>query len=138
MFIVKFDPAVRAVTFGTPRVSNDCVLQVTLSFVPKDESSVSKIWLLAVTAVVLTVTEVADAAITTEPVAADVHTAGLVEDEQFVAVEYSAGLICPVVFAVGIAPLGVTDPVSVKLKPFGQVLAICAGVISCSAPVERP
>jgi hypothetical protein len=63
------------------------VLQVTFSFDPKDESSVSKIWLLAVTAVVCTITEVVFAAITKEPAAAEPHTAGLAEDEQFVAVE---------------------------------------------------
>jgi hypothetical protein len=87
MLIVKFVPAVRAVTFGTPRVSNDCVLQVTPSFVPRLESSVSKIWLLAVTAVVSTTTEVAEAAITTDPAVAEPHTAGLADEEQFVAVE---------------------------------------------------
>jgi hypothetical protein len=87
MLIVKFVPAARAVTFGTPRVSNDCVLQVTPSFVPRLESSVSKIWLLAVTAVVSTTTEVAEAAITTDPAVAEPHTAGLADEEQFVAVE---------------------------------------------------
>jgi len=63
------------------------VLHVTPSFVPKDESSVSKIWLLAVTADVFTTTDVAEAPITKEPAAAEPQTAGLAEDEQFVAVE---------------------------------------------------
>jgi hypothetical protein len=63
------------------------VLHVTPSFVPKDESSVSKIWLLAVTAVVSTTTEVVDAPITKEPAAAEPQMAGLAEDEQFAAVE---------------------------------------------------
>jgi hypothetical protein len=62
-------------------------LQVTLSFVPRDESSVSKIWLLAVNAVVSTTTEVVDAAITKEPAAAEPQTAGLADEEQFVVVE---------------------------------------------------
>src|SRR5271157_2316365 len=87
MLIVKFDPAVRTVTLGNPSVSKDCVLQVTLSFDPRDESSVSKIWLLAVIAVVFTTTEVAEAAITTDPAVAEPHTAGLADEEQFVAVE---------------------------------------------------
>ena len=39
---------------------------MTPNFVPSDESSVTVIWLFAVTAVVFTTTEVADAAIATE------------------------------------------------------------------------
>jgi hypothetical protein len=87
MLAVKLDPALRAVTFGTPRVKSDCVLQVMLSFVPRDESSVSKIWLFAVTADVSTTTDVAPAAMTTDPAPADPQTAGLADEEQFVAVE---------------------------------------------------
>jgi hypothetical protein len=60
------------------------VLHVTLSFVPKLESSVTKIWELAVTAVVATVTVVAAAAMLTEPAGAAEHVPP--ELEQLVAV----------------------------------------------------
>jgi hypothetical protein len=64
------------------------VLQVTPSFVPSESSSIAMMTLLAVTAVVLTVTVVAPAAITKLPAAADPHTAGDAEDAQFVCVAY--------------------------------------------------
>ena len=83
---VKLLPGVRAVTFGAPRTSNDCLLQVTPSFVPSEESSVTVIWLFAVTAVVFTTTEVADAGIATDPADAAPQTAGFVDDEQLAAV----------------------------------------------------
>jgi hypothetical protein len=62
------------------------VLQVTPNFVPSDESSVTVIWLFAVTAVVFTTTEVADAAIATDPADAAPQTAGLADDEQLAVV----------------------------------------------------
>lgn len=71
------------------------VLQVTLSFVPKLESSWMIIWLLSVTAVVLTVTVVLAAAMTTDPAAAAAQTAGAAELEQFVAVEYRGAVTFP-------------------------------------------
>jgi hypothetical protein len=72
------------------------VLQVTLSFVPSDESSMMRIWLLAVTAVVFTVTVVAAAAITTDPAGAELHTAGEAEELQFVVVN-RVGKVCAAV-----------------------------------------
>jgi hypothetical protein len=68
------------------------VLQVTLSFVPRLESYIRKIWLLAVTAVVFTVTVVPAAAMFTEPAAAEPQTAGDAEDEQLVPVKYAPAL----------------------------------------------
>ena len=61
-------------------------LQVTESFVPRLASSCTKIWLLAVTAEVLTTTVVPEAATTTLPAGAAAQTAGAAEDVQFVAV----------------------------------------------------
>jgi hypothetical protein len=51
-------------------------------------SKIAKIWLLAVTAVVFTVTSVPEAGIITDPAAAAAHTAGPAEEEQLVAVRY--------------------------------------------------
>jgi len=79
LVIVKLLAAVRAVTL---RVAAVVVLQVTDSLVPRLLSSITKIWLLAVTAVVLTCTVVAAAATTTEPEGALPQTAGEAELEQ--------------------------------------------------------
>jgi len=77
--IVKLLAAVLALTVGCTGV----VLQVTDSLVPSEESKVNWIWLLAVTAVVLTCTVVAAAATTTLPEAAAAQTAGEALEEQF-------------------------------------------------------
>src|SRR6266403_1089183 len=61
-------------------------LHVTLNLVPRVSSGKTRIWLLAVTAVVFTVTVVAPAAMTTLPACADPHIAGDAALEQFVAV----------------------------------------------------
>jgi hypothetical protein len=82
--IVKLVAATRAEMVGGAVAG--VTLQVTESFVPRLESSCTKIWLLAVTAVVLTVTVVPAAATSTLPAAADAHTAGAAEDVQLVAV----------------------------------------------------
>src|SRR5215472_11345623 len=82
--ITKLVAAVRAETHSRLIV----VLQVTPSLVPSESSFCSKMMLFAVTAVVFTVTVVAPAAITTLPAAAEPHTAGAAEEEQFVPVAY--------------------------------------------------
>ena len=73
------------------------VLQVTPSFGPRVISSCTKIWLFAVTAEVLTVMVLAEAAMTTEPAAADPHAAGDAELEQFAAVLYAVAFAVPAV-----------------------------------------
>jgi hypothetical protein len=82
--MVKLVPPVRAETQALVNV----VLQVTLNFVPSDESNVKLIWLLAVTEVVSTTTVVALAATTTLPALAEVHTAGAADEEQLVPLVY--------------------------------------------------
>jgi hypothetical protein len=81
-FIVKLVPAVRALTVPCTAV----VLHVTPSFVPRDESNVRSTWLLAVIAVVLTTSVVAEAATVTLPADAEAHAAGDALDEQLVCV----------------------------------------------------
>jgi hypothetical protein len=105
--IVKLVPPVLAVTRGEPSTNEDWVSQVTDSFVPRESSRVRSIWLLAVTAVVLTWTVVAAAAMTTEPAAAAAHTAGLAEDEQFVSVP----LVALSIFPMFTVPVTVSFPV---------------------------
>ena len=85
MDTVKLVAAVLAVTTGPMTVAR-LVLQVTPSLVPRELSGWMIIWLFAVTAVVLTTTEVVAAAMTKDPAAADPHTAGEAADEQLVAV----------------------------------------------------
>ena len=84
MVMVKLVAAVLALTFMSPAAV--AVLQVTPSLVPKESSRVKRIWLFAVTAVVLTTTVLDPAATTTEPAAADEHAAGEADDEQLAAV----------------------------------------------------
>jgi hypothetical protein len=78
---VKLVPGVRA---ETPKRLGTVVLQVTDSLVPRLESNVTMITLLAVTAVVDIVAVVADAAAVKLPEAADEHAP--VELAQLVAV----------------------------------------------------
>src|SRR5690242_5931789 len=85
--MVKLVAAVRAETYGVPSTSDDCVLQVTESLVPRELSRVSMIWEFAVTAVVLTTSVVPAAGSATEPAEAAEHAAGEAEEEQFVPVE---------------------------------------------------
>jgi len=86
MVKVKLVPATRAVTTGLSSVES-VVLQVTPSFVPRLSSTLSSIWLLAVTAVVLTVSVgLVPVGSATEPAAAARHTAGEALLEQLVAV----------------------------------------------------
>jgi hypothetical protein len=89
---VKLVAAVRAVTTGLSKVDS-VVLQVTLSLVPRLSSTVSMIWLLAVTAVEFT-TRVGLVPVgrATLPDAAEPHTAGEAELEQFEAVRTLAKL----------------------------------------------
>lgn len=94
MLTVKLVPAVRAVTTGPIMVAND-VLQVTLRRVPKDESGVISISLLAVTAEVFTTMDVVAAAMVNAPALADPHTAGEAEEAQFVAVAKVVPSILP-------------------------------------------
>jgi len=63
------------------------VLQVTPSRFPIEESNVTAMLLLAVTAVVSTTTLVCPAAITTAPSGAAAHSAGVAREAQFVMVE---------------------------------------------------
>lgn len=98
--IVKLVPPVRAETVGICAV----VLQVTPSFVPSEESKVTRIWLFAVTAVVSTTTLLAAAAMFTEPEAAEPHTAGDAEDVQFPIT--SVGVNTPLGVIDGKPPLG--------------------------------
>ena len=81
-------PAVLAVTLGVSTAIVSPTLQVTPNFVPRLESSMTNIWLLAVTAVVLTTMELDTALVgrAALPAADDPHTAGDAELEQFVAV----------------------------------------------------
>ena len=79
-WIVKLVPATLAPIWGFAVVE----LHVTPSLVPRLWSNIAKIWLLAVTAVVLTVTSVPAAGIITEPAAAAAQTAGPAEEEQLV------------------------------------------------------
>lgn len=81
---MKLVPAVRAVIAAG--AAKNPVLHVTLNAVPRDWSSCTMISLLAVTAVVLTVTDVAVAATVNAPAEADPHTAGEAELAQFVPV----------------------------------------------------
>lgn len=64
---------------------------------PSEVSWVTSIWLFAVTALVLTVTVVAAAAMTTDPFEALAHTAGAADEEQFEAEPRLADEIEPVV-----------------------------------------
>ena len=91
---VKLVPADRAVTCGSD--VSKVVLQVTLSFVPKDESGTANIWEFAVTAEVSTTTVVAPAATTTEPAAAEPQTAGDALLEQLEAVVKVEAVVLPV------------------------------------------
>lgn len=81
-------PAVRADIVSPPTSVATVELQVTASFVPRVSSVVTRIWLLAVTAVVLTTIELETAFVgsATLPAAADPQTAGDAELEQFEAV----------------------------------------------------
>jgi hypothetical protein len=81
-------PAVRAETVKPPTNVATVELHVTPSFVPSVSSVITKIWLLAVTAVVFTTMELDTAFVGSAalPAAADPHTAGDAELEQFVAV----------------------------------------------------
>lgn len=81
--IVKLVAAVRAVTVYVLPVP---VLQVTPNRVASEGSSNTKIWLLAVTAVVFTTTVVAGLAMATLPADAAAHTAGDADELQLVAV----------------------------------------------------
>lgn len=84
VLMVKLVAAVRALTKYCAASEAVALLQVTLSFVPSDSSKVMLIWLFAVTAVLLTWTVVAAAAITTLPDDAELQTAGEALDEQLV------------------------------------------------------
>ena len=87
---VKLVAATRAVTTGFSKVES-VVLQVTPSLVPRLSSTVIMIWLLAVTAVVLTTNVgLVPVGSATLPAAAAPQTAGDALDEQFAAVPYSA------------------------------------------------
>lgn len=83
MVKVKLVPAVRAVTAYRAGI---VALQVTLNRVLKPPSYSTKISLLAVTAVVLTTTEVAAASATKDPAAALPQAAAPALSAQFVAV----------------------------------------------------
>ncbi len=127
MLTVKLVAAVRALMAGG--LARIPVLQVTLSFVPSVSSSWIKIWLLAVTADVLTVTLVPDAAITNEPAAADPQTAGDAEEEQFVAVVIVAGgapVIVPVVFRLPEPSTVNAPPAAPKDVPMVKFPLTCA------------
>ena len=91
--IVKLVAATRADTVGGAVAG--VVLQVTESLVPRLESSCRRIWLLAVTDVVLTVTVVPNAATTKLPAEDAAHTAGDAEDEQLVALDCVAEEMLP-------------------------------------------
>jgi hypothetical protein len=80
--IVKLVLAVLAEIVG----STGSVSHVTASLAPNPESNVIRIWLLAVTAVVLTTTLDASASITTDPAAADPQAAAPALSEQLPAV----------------------------------------------------
>jgi hypothetical protein len=64
------------------------VLQVTESRVPRLESGVMRIWLLAVVRVVLTTSVVAAAAMTLDPAERALHTAGDAVERQGVSVDH--------------------------------------------------
>jgi len=72
------------------------VLHVTPSFAPNDASKVTKIWLLAVTALVFTTSVVAPARTDTLPAAAEPHAAGDKVVVQSSDVAYALALISPV------------------------------------------
>lgn len=90
--IVKLFREERAVTVGVCSV----LLHVTLNFVPRELSKVRMIWLLAVTALVSTMTLDEPAAIETLPAAAEPHKAGEAEEEQFASVANVAPVMPPV------------------------------------------
>jgi hypothetical protein len=85
-------PAVRAEIVKPPTKVASVELQVTPSFVPNVSSVVRRIWLFAVTAVVLTTMELEIALVgsATLPAGAEPHTAGDAEDEQLLAVPIDA------------------------------------------------
>ena len=77
--MAKLVAAVRAVTVYVRPVF---ALQVTPRCAPREESSITKIWLLAVTAVVFTVSVVAPVLIATEPAGDEPQTAGVATEVQ--------------------------------------------------------
>lgn len=83
--IVKLVAFTRA---DTPNKAGSVALHVTPSLVPKDESKVRMIWLSFETAVVFTVTVVAEAATTTAPADKAEQTAGDADEEQVEAVPH--------------------------------------------------
>lgn len=95
--IVKLVPAVRAFILYTRPV---VVLQVMPSRVPRDESSVTNIWLLTVTAVVFTTRVEPPVAMATLPADAALQTAGDAEELQLVVVDAFPQEIVPGIVAV--------------------------------------
>ena len=80
-------------------------MHVTPNFEPSEESKLSRIWLLAVTAVVSTVTEVEPDGTATLPAAAEPQAAGEALELQFVPVPSVAGARAPVMSVVLLVPL---------------------------------
>jgi hypothetical protein len=93
LLMVNDVPAVLAVTAKPPTKVAIVELQVTPNLVLSESSTKAKIWLFAVTAVVLTTIELDTALVgrATLPAAADAQTAGDAELEQLVAVPKVAG-----------------------------------------------
>lgn len=124
---VKLVPADRAETRGDPITSVDCVLQVTLSSVPRLESSCIKMRLLAVTAVVDTVVDVPAAAIVTAPAVAAPQDV----PAQFDAVLYLGAVNGPIEAAGSTVELPIFTPGLVPKK----LLVVILSTPSSSMPI---
>src|SRR4051812_46088039 len=90
--MVKLVPPVRALMLYTRPV---VVLHGIPSLVPRDESSVIKIWLVAVTAVVFPTIVLPPVGIATLPAGAEPHTLGEVVELQLEIVFRFATFTCP-------------------------------------------
>ena len=96
------------------------VLQVMPSRVPRDESSVTNIWLLAVTAVVFTTRVEPPVDIATLPADAALQTAGDAEELQFAVVEAFPQVIVP-----GTVTATPDFPIIMFVAVFSKTYSLC-------------
>lgn len=136
-------PLVRAVIARPPIKVARVELHVTNNLVPSVSSAANVIWLLAVTAVVLTVTVVPAAAMTTLPAAAEPHTAGAALLLQLVAVpnvlEVRPALLKLLTEPVTVMPVLNDKPDTCAVKQVApllpQMVVVCPAVTVIPSPL---